>query len=884
MTDTFVPSVYQEVIFTWVKDEQGNAFVDAAAGSGKSTTLVQVAARLPKRTKALFCAFNRHISRELTRKLTAVGSTMECRTIHGLGRGALVAGLKRSRAAVSDLSEPESKKYFDLCEQYLVTCGLNPLQHDIYQLKGYLKKLVDFSRLTLTPATDEGLQRLVEHYDLDIEVEEEVWKVLCQGVEKVIADGAEQYQKLGKIDFTDMVFLPVHLGLPPKKYQFICIDEAQDLNACQLELVLMARKEGARLLFCGDPRQSLYGFAGADTESTQKIIERCEATVLPLSICYRCPTSHIGLAQQVYGGIEASPTADPGIVQVIPAEIVNQSAQAGDYIICRCTAPLVTRCMALIRAGIQATVLGKDLGKNFLDLLGKLEKKEGFRFEFLMGYADEYQMDQERILGESEENELQIALLRDKVATLKALRQAYLSEVGNPKKGNLKGFKAYIEHFFKPEEDEDGKRIDYKSFVVLCTIHKAKGLEAKRIFVDRPDLLPHPAAKGGWQKEQEMNILYVALTRAKAELYFIDEAPSSIQLPTEAIPADAIIRNDQDEEEESHYHEPVAAIEDIVDYLRGTGWKRLTEPDADPLVFGHRKDAGDLMLSLPASTDSPEAFTRIATVIQELAEVEHISTSQVLQHIFQYRDGEITCVCGHALRSLHELFGYSLNGHIANCEECGGNRTAHIGNGWRQCLSCGSYSSIDDQVIVETDIVEFSPETTSEEMPTELPAETSVEEAPPEEQKVIPLKASEKKAGRPKKGKGRTRKNCSFDIDVAAFLETLPDFSNYLEEFVKTDPAFAEFLQGQGADGETEEPEEEPEEKEPMIQVGVEVVTLACPTCGKNVDARDGTQLFDAEEWMRLPQMMDCVACGSMIKLPSRSPFKKTSKKKAKKA
>jgi DNA helicase-2/ATP-dependent DNA helicase PcrA len=875
MTDTFVPSTYQENIFTWVKEGQGNAFVDAAAGSGKSTTLVQAATLLPKRTKALFCAFNRHISRELTRKLNAVGSTMECRTIHGLGRGALVAGLKRSRSAVKDVSEPETKKYFNLCERYLNTCGLNPLQHDIYLLKGYLKKLVDFSRLTLTPPTDEGLHHLIEHYDLDIEVDEKEWEVLCKGVEKVIADGAEQYQTLGKIDFTDMVFLPVHLGLAPKKYQFIFIDEAQDLNACQLELVLMARREGARLLFCGDPRQSLYGFAGADTDSTQKIIKRCEAAVLPLSICYRCPASHISLAQQVYGGIEASPTAQPGIIQVIPNELVNQSAQAGDYIICRCTAPLVTRCMALIRNGVQATVLGKDLGKNFLDLLEKLEKKEGFRFEFLMGYADEYQMDQERILGESEDNELQIALIRDKVATLKALRQAYLSEVGDSRKGNLRDFKAYIEHFFKPEEDEEGRKIDYKSFVVLCTVHKAKGLEAGRIFIDRPDLLPHPAAKGGWQKEQEFNILYVALTRAKADLYFINEAPSSIQLPKEALPEDS-----NDQESQIVYHEPVAAIEDIVDYLRGTGWKRLTEPDADPLVFGHRKDAGDLMLSLPGSCDSPDAFTQIATVTHALAEVEHISTSQVLEHIFQYRDGGITCVCGHALRSLHEVFGYSLNGHIANCEECGGSRTTHVGNGWRQCLACGSYTSIDDQV---TDIVESS----TEEIPAEPPVETPVEEVTavdqPEVQKVIPLKASEKKAGRPKKGKGRTRKNCSFDIDVAAFLETLPDFSNYLEEFVKTDPAFAEFLQG--ADGETEEPEEEAEEpKEPMVQVGVEVVTLACPTCGKNVDARDGTQLFDAEEWMRLPQMIDCAACGSIIKLPSRSPFKKTSKKKAKKA
>jgi hypothetical protein len=37
-------------------------------------------------------------------------------------------------------------------------------------------------------------------------------------------------------------------------------------------------------------------------------------------------------------------------------------------------------------------------------------------------------------------------------------------------------------------------------------------LEADRVFIERPDLLPHPETKRDWQVEQEQNILYVALT------------------------------------------------------------------------------------------------------------------------------------------------------------------------------------------------------------------------------------------------------------------------------------------------------------------------------------------------------------------------------------
>jgi len=55
--------------------------------------------------------------------------------------------------------------------------------------------------------------------------------------------------------------------------------------------------------------------------------------------------------------------------------------------------------------------------------------------------------------------------------------------------------------------------------IVLSTIHKAKGLEANRVFIVRPDLLPLPHAHG-WQLAQEKNLIYVAITRAKTELIY----------------------------------------------------------------------------------------------------------------------------------------------------------------------------------------------------------------------------------------------------------------------------------------------------------------------------------------------------------------------------
>ena len=57
--------------------------------------------------------------------------------------------------------------------------------------------------------------------------------------------------------------------------------------------------------------------------------------------------------------------------------------------------------------------------------------------------------------------------------------------------------------------------------IMLSTIHKAKGLENDRIFFLCPELIPSKYATQPWQYEQEANLKYVAITRAKKELIYV---------------------------------------------------------------------------------------------------------------------------------------------------------------------------------------------------------------------------------------------------------------------------------------------------------------------------------------------------------------------------
>ena len=60
------------------------------------------------------------------------------------------------------------------------------------------------------------------------------------------------------------------------------------------------------------------------------------------------------------------------------------------------------------------------------------------------------------------------------------------------------------------------------SRLTLSTVHKAKGLEFETVFIlDFDKYMPSKWAAQDWQKVQERNLIYVAVTRAKNKLVYI---------------------------------------------------------------------------------------------------------------------------------------------------------------------------------------------------------------------------------------------------------------------------------------------------------------------------------------------------------------------------
>src|SRR5690606_4510771 len=62
------------------------------------------------------------------------------------------------------------------------------------------------------------------------------------------------------IDFDDMLYLPLILGVRPRTFDYVFIDEAQDTNRVQLEFLKLLCNPRTRVIAVGDRHQSIYGF------------------------------------------------------------------------------------------------------------------------------------------------------------------------------------------------------------------------------------------------------------------------------------------------------------------------------------------------------------------------------------------------------------------------------------------------------------------------------------------------------------------------------------------------------------------------------------------------------------------------------------------------
>jgi DNA helicase II / ATP-dependent DNA helicase PcrA len=497
-------SLKQVDIFTWAATGTGSAIVEAVAGSGKTTTLVELVKRL-KGTVA-FAAYNKAIAVEIGAKLEGqVDKTkVKSGTFHSFGNSAwrqVAPKVKmdgnKVRDIVAKMDIPERFHAFvikavGLSRQWGIG-ALTPFDHAPswdnlvvrFELDGTLtKKGEDIDAVDLDELTAQAIQ----------------YSIAALKTSAKIADKI--------IDFDDMIYMPVLGDVKMWQNDWVLVDEAQDTNPIRLALAKKMLRPGGRLIAVGDPRQAIYGFSGADSESLNKIAKEFNAISLPLTTTYRCPKAVVRLAQTWVNHIQADDSAPEGSVTEMVAEDFDKldatALRQDDAILCRNTAPLVKLAFALIRRRIACHVEGRDIGQGLIKLASQWKVKT---VGALRGRLEGYRAKEvEKAMAKGQETKAE--QVNDRVETLLVIMDTLkpsdaVSEVVS-----------IIEGLFG-DTPEGGKA---KS-LTLCTIHRSKGREWHRVYwFGRNKYQPSPYARQDWQVEQEHNLMYVACTRAKSEL------------------------------------------------------------------------------------------------------------------------------------------------------------------------------------------------------------------------------------------------------------------------------------------------------------------------------------------------------------------------------
>jgi DNA helicase II / ATP-dependent DNA helicase PcrA len=474
-------SSFQTSIFAFVASDTGNAIVEAVAGSGKSTTIIEAMKLV--RGSSIFLAFNKAIADELKAK------GVNARTFHSLCFSPVMRALRAN--------EPTMDKLRRLCRD-------NMSSNDFRLYAPFAQRLVGLARQQgvgfLTPDTAETYWAICEHHDIEPESDDADMHRAIELAQELLGWSNASHM----VDFDDMLYFAVKHIITLPKFDFVFVDEAQDTNMIQREILRKIMGPNSRMIAVGDPAQAIYGFRGADANSLQMIAKEFSARTLPLSITYRCPTSVVKYAQQWVSHIQARDNAPEGVVQDLGGDWSVELFKPNDLVVCRKSAPLMTVAFRCIRANIPVQVLGREIGDGLKALIKKMNAKN------IDQLSDKLEAYREREVAKAlqADDEQKIEAINDKVGAIQFLIDGLKED-----RRDIPSLEAGIDYLFK----------DKNNSVKLCTIHKSKGLEAERVFWLGRSQCPAKWARQPWQKVEEINLCYVAATRAKAELYLIEE-------------------------------------------------------------------------------------------------------------------------------------------------------------------------------------------------------------------------------------------------------------------------------------------------------------------------------------------------------------------------
>ncbi|HUC82501.1 MAG TPA: UvrD-helicase domain-containing protein [Flavisolibacter sp.] len=469
----------------------GNIRINAVAGSGKTTTIIQHAATRPQGSRMLYLAFNKTVRQEAKRRFAEQGlHRVQVETAHSLAYKAVVQG---SRYTV----RPQGYKTHEVAE--LLGLKDHGEKHGAYILANHVSRFMSYF-------CNSDVKKVQQLNYIDTVVDEKA-KAFVQNYYAYIVEGTRHLLKKmndGSIDITHDFYLKLYqLSNPVLPFDYILFDEGQDASPAMLDVFL---KQKAAKVIVGDTHQQIYAWRYAVNS-----LEKVDFAGYPLSTSFRFGKDIAALASQVLHWKAHLQETGPVVIDGKGTSTARQTVAT----IARTNLGLLLSAIQYItehkntkhlyfEGNINSYTYADD-GASLYDVLSLYNgRQEGIRDKIIQSMKT---MDELEDYIEKTED-VQLGMMVEIV-----------KEYGNEIPRLIKELKN--KHVGDNEKE--------KAEMIFSTVHRCKGMEYDWVNLAADFITEARLQKLKEEKEEltknvvrwneEINLLYVAITRAKSLLH-----------------------------------------------------------------------------------------------------------------------------------------------------------------------------------------------------------------------------------------------------------------------------------------------------------------------------------------------------------------------------
>ena len=434
--------------------------VIAFAGTGKTTTLLEYS-RTYKNTRFLYIAFNRSVRESAENKFPP---NVLCKTSHGLAYQKF--GGRYKNKLITNLKLNTIKSVLGL-ESYDVTKTVNEIFNTF-----------------LISTEDSFSENLLRWDPVDLSNEDyfhlakakQLWEMMIDPNDNTVGMLHDGYLKL------------YQLSKPNLNYDCLLLDEAQDTNPVVIDIVV---KQKCSKILVGDPHQQIYGFRGA-SDAMEKINA---SKTFYLTNCFRFGEEIAWIANKILRFYKNEKIELKGVRD---KEVLDKDKNFG----------IIARTNAVV---FDQAASNCDINK--IAFLGGID---GYKFNDILDVYHLYTKNNQKISNPYIRNfsdYLSLKVYAEKVEDWEL-------------KSKCKIIEKY--EYDIPQTIDRIKKSEVninEADVILTTVHKAKGAEFTYVKLcdDFHSFYEDPLNNNLTKiPPEEANLLYVAVTRAKQNLCFVD--------------------------------------------------------------------------------------------------------------------------------------------------------------------------------------------------------------------------------------------------------------------------------------------------------------------------------------------------------------------------